>query len=168
MNILVRNMRKTNPLVFPQNRGVSDAANDIQRETEELQQNISRSITFGDHLSEMMERLFETKQEHAINNWDGYGAKAIDEQSYKNSTRFILSLTPDIPIPEIGVEPDGEVVFEWYGGKRNVFSISMGSRNELTYAGLYGISKTYGVEHFYENVPDTLLDNINRVFSGRV
>lgn len=164
MNILVRNIRNTNPLVFPQNWGVSESANEIQRETEELQNNFSRSITFGEHLSEMIERLFEARQEHAINNWDGYGAKAIDEQSYQNAIRFILSLTPDIPAPEIGVEPDGEVVFEWYGGKRKVFSISMGSRNELTYAGLYGISKTDGVEYFYGNIPDMLLDNISRVF----
>jgi len=168
MTILVRDRSKTNPLVFPQNWGVSESANEIQRETEELQKNFCRSVTFGEHLSEMIERLFEARQEHAINNWDGYGAKAIDEQSYQNAVRFILSLTPDIPAPEIGVEPDGEVVFEWYGGKREVFSISMGSRNELTYAGLYGISKTYGVEHFYENIPDTLLNNIYRVFPGGV
>ena len=164
MNILVLDMSKTNPIVFPQNWGVSESANEIQRETEELQRDFSRSITFGEHLSEMIERLFEARQEHAINNWDGYGAKAIDEQSYQNAIRFILSLSPDIPAPEIGVEPDGEVVFEWYGGKRKVFSISMGSRNELTYAGLYGISKTYGVEHFYESIPNTILDNISRVF----
>ena len=164
MNILVRNMRDTNPLVFPQNWGVSESANEVQRETEELKYNISPSITFGEHLSAMIERLFEARQEHAINNWDGYGAKAIDEQSYQNAIRFILSLTPDIPAPEIGVEPDGEVVFEWYGGKRKVFSISMGSRNELTYAGLYGISKTYGVEHFYGSITNTLSDNISRVF----
>ena len=164
MNILASDLSKTNPLVFPQNWGVSESANEIQRETEELQRNFSRSITFGEHLSEMIERLFEARQEHVINNWDGYGAKAIDEQSYQNAIRFILSLTPDIPAPEIGVEPDGEVVFEWYGGKREVFSISIGSRNELTYAGLYGISKTYGVEHFYGSITNTLLDNISRVF----
>ena len=108
MKILVSNMSRTNPFVFPQNWGVSESANEIQRET------------------------------------------------------------PDIPAPEIGVEPDGEVVFEWYGGKRKVFSISMGSRNELTYAGLYGISKTFGVEQFYGNIPDTLLDNVSRVFPRRV
>lgn len=164
MNILVRNMSKTNPLVFPQNRGVSESANEIRRETEELQKDFSRSITFGEHLSKMLENLFQAKQEHSIDNWDGYGAKAIDEQSYENAIRFVLSLAPDIPTPEIGVEPDGEVVFEWYGGKRKVFSISMGSRNELTYAGLYGIITAYGVEQFYENIPDTLLDNISRVF----
>ena len=164
MNILSRNIRNTNPIVFPQNWGVSESAKEIQRETEKFQKDFSQSITFGEHLSEMIERLFEARQEHAINNWDGYGAKAIDEQSYQNAIRFVLSLSPDIPAPEIGVEPDGEVVFEWYGGKGKVFSISMGSRNELTYAGLYGISKTYGVEHFYGNIPDTLLDNIGRVF----
>ncbi len=166
MNILVRDLSKTNPLVFPQNFGVSESANEIQRVTEELQlqRNFSRSITFGEHLSKMLENLFQAKQEHSIDNWDGYGAKAIDEQSYENAIRFVLSLAPDIPTFEIGVEPDGEVVFEWYGGKRKVFSVSMGSRNELTYAGLYGISKTYGVEHFYGNIPDTLLDNISRVF----
>ena len=163
MKILSYKVCNTNPAIFPQNFG-SESANKIQRETEELQKDFSRSITFGEHLSKMLENLFQAKQEHSIDNWDGYGAKAIDEQSYQNAIRFILSLAPDIPTPEIGVEPDGEVVFEWYGGKRKVFSISMGSKNELTYAGLYGISKTYGVEQFYGNIPDTLLDNISRVF----
>jgi hypothetical protein len=157
-------IRNRNPITFNKNWGVSESANEIQRETEELQKDFSRSITFGEHLSKMLENLFQAKQEHSIDNWDGYGAKAIDEQSYENAIRFVLSLAPDIPTPEIAVEPDGEVVFEWYGGKRKVFSISMGSRNELTYAGLYGISKTYGVEYFYGNIPDTLLDNISRVF----
>ena len=164
MKILVRDMINTNPIVFPQNWGVSESAKEIQRETEELQRGFSRSITFGEHLSKMLENLFQARQEHAINNWDGYGAEAIDEQSYQNAIRFVLSLSPDIPAPEISVEPDGEVVFEWYGGKRKVFSISIGSRNELTYAGLYGINKTYGVEHFYGNITNTLLDNIGRVF----
>ena len=54
MKILSRNIRKTNPLVFPQNRGVSESAKEIQGETEELQRNFSRSITFGEHLSEMI------------------------------------------------------------------------------------------------------------------
>ncbi len=166
MNILVRDTSKINPIYFPQNWGVSEGAIEIQRKTEELQRDFSRSITFGEHLSKMLENLFQVKQEHSIDNWDGYGAKAINEQSYQNAIRFVLSLAPNTPTPEIAVEPDGEVVFEWYGGKRKVFSISMGSRNELTYAGLYGVSKTYGVEYFYGNIPDTLLDNISRVFPG--
>ena len=165
MNILSLNIRNTNPIVFPRNWGVSESANEIQRETEELQKDFSRSITFGEHLSKMLENLFQAKQEHSIDNWDGYGAKAIDEQSCENAIRFVLSLAPDIPTPEIDVEPDGEVVFEWYEGPRQVFSISIGSRNELAYAGLFGANKIYGVEYLYDDIPEVILDNVRRVFS---
>jgi len=143
---------------------MSESANAVQNQFRKLQTDFAWTITFGEHLTKILENLLEVKAEHSVDNWDGYGAKAIDDESYKNAFNFALSLPTNLPIPEIYVEPDGEVAFEWYEGKRKVFSISIGSKNHLVYAGLFGASKTYGVEYFYDDVPEIILSNIHRLY----
>jgi hypothetical protein len=162
---LIFNTETENPIAFSENVGVSDIATEIQREAVEVKNHFARSITFGEHLSRMLEGLFQVKNECSIDNWDGYDAKAIDNESFQNAIRFALSLTPNIPIPEIYVDPDGEVTFEWYEDKRKVFSVSVGSKNKLSYAGLYGFSKAYGVEYFYYDTPKIILNNIYRLYT---
>ena len=154
-----------NPIAFNKNVGVSDSASEIWRDTENIRNYFAGSVTFGEHLAKVLENLLKAKEEHSADNWDGYNAKAISNESYNNAFNFALSLPSNVPIPEVYVDTDGEVTFEWYKGRRQVFSISLGSNNELAYAGLYGASKTYGVEPFYDDMPERLLDNINRLYS---
>jgi hypothetical protein len=163
MSISGRIVIKRNPIVFRQSSGWSESANAVLDLFDELQPDFDRTITFGDYYAKMLENLLKVKAEHSIDNWDGYDAKAINDDSYKNAWQFALSLPPNLPIPEIYVEPDGEVTFEWYEDKREVFSISIGRENKLAYAGLYGANKTYGVEDFYDDIPDVILSNIYRL-----
>jgi len=155
---------KRNPIFFLQSSGMSESANAVLDLFDELQPDFDRTITFGEPSAKIIENLLEVKSEHSVDNWDGYDAKAINDNSYKNAWQFALSLPPNLPIPEIYIEPDGEVVFEWYEDKRKVFSISIGSENKLAYAGLFGVNKTYGVEYFYDDVPDVILNNIYRLY----
>jgi len=74
---------------------------------------------------QILEILSEVKTECSEPNWDGYDAAAIDDNSYKNAINFISLLPVYFPIPDIRVDPDGEVSFEWYEDKRNVFSVSV-------------------------------------------
>ncbi len=157
-------IRDTNPVIFPLSWGMSESARELERETEELREYFARTITFGERLSKMIEELQQVKEESSGNNWDGYGARAIDEQAYQNAILFILSLPSGIPKPEISVDPDGEISFEWYKDRRQLFSVSIGSRKQLAYAGLYGLNKTWGVELFYDDMPNIILDNISRLY----
>jgi len=154
----------TNPTVFNKNVGVSDSASEIWKDTEDIRSYFADSVTFGEHLAKILEGLLKAREEHSVDNWDGYGAKGVNIDSYNYGLNFGLSLPPSIPVPEIYVNPDGYVTFEWYEGKRKVFSISIGDRNELAYAGLYGSSKTYGVEYMYEEIPENIIRNINRLY----
>ena len=63
------------------------------------------------------------------------------------------------------MDPDGEVSLEWYRGPRRVFSISIGSNDELTYAGIFGASKARGVEPFSFEIPHAVLDNLRRLLA---
>ena len=152
-------------LAFPMNRGVSEDAIALQRQATDLLEDFARSVTIGEFYRNTLQSLAKTAAECSVENWDGYGAKAIDGSSYLNAVCFSQLLPVNIPIPEIYVDPDGEVTFEWYTGPRQVFSISMGSSNELIYAGLFGANKTHGTEYLDDELPEMILDNIRRVSS---
>jgi hypothetical protein len=49
-------------------------------------------------------------------NWDGYGAAAISEQTRDNALRFVslIEAAPHgLPAPEISPKPNGTISFEW-------------------------------------------------------
>ncbi len=108
--------------------------------------------------------LWNAVAECSEDDWDGYGAKSVNNQSYEHSLRFLDMLPDTIPAPEVAVEPDGMVAFEWHEESRWVFSVSFETNGELVYAGLFGNSKTHGTENFGEELPQTILDSIRRVY----
>lgn len=152
------------PITFKKNVGISDSAGEIARDTENIRIYFAESVTFGEHLAKVLESLLKEREAHSVDNWDGYGAKAVDTDSFYNAFHFALSIPSSVPTPEVYVDTDGEITFEWYKGRRQVFSVSVGSKNEIAYAGLFGASKTYGVEQFYDDLPGRFLDNINRLY----
>lgn len=153
-----------NPITYRKNVGVSDSASEIAKDTENIRSYFTESVTFGEQLTKVLESLLQEREEHSVDNWDGYGAKAVDNDSFYHAFHFALSIPSSVPSPEVYVDTDGEITFEWYRGRRQVFSLSVGSKNEIAYAGLFGASKTYGVEQFYDDIPVRLLDNILRLY----
>lgn len=155
----------TNSATLGRNLGVSESARIIQIESYKVGTSLAQTITFGEHLLRLIEGLLQAESMYSEDNWDGYEAKGINRESRQNAFNFALSLPSTIPTPEIYVDPDGEVAFEWYEDKRKVFSISFGSKNKISYAGTYGFNKTYGVEYFCDDMPEVILRNINRLYS---
>jgi len=164
MNIACIPMNYRNPFFMPIDRGVSETAAILQKAVEEMLGDCSRSVTLDDQ--SIMNALSEVLEECSVDNWDGYGAKAISIESYRNAQLFVMTLPTTIPFPEISVDPDGEVSFEWYRGPRMVFSLSIGAHNEISYAGLFGHNKVNGKEHFYDEIPKAIFDNLDRLLSN--
>lgn len=154
----------TSPCAYYVSSGVSESAVEIQEATMNLKFDFARSVTFGEHIAKMLDSLIIACEEYSRENWDGYNAKAINMESYRNAVNFALSLPFNIPNPDIYVAPNGEVTFEWYEGKRKIFTISIGKENELTFAGLYGASKEYGVEYIIQDIPESILERINKLY----
>lgn len=95
-------------------------------------------------------------------NWDGEGAASANPLSYEYAKAFLKVLSPSIPIPDFDVDSDGELCLEWDDGPRSVFSVSIGPDGTLTYAGLFGVNKTHGVETFTDSIPASIESNILR------
>ena len=144
-------------------RGVSDGALALRELKSVMLEDCSQSAIINAKKS--LYDLYDLLLQCAESNWDGYGALEVDLYSFNEASRFIQILPTTIPEPEVSVDPDGEMSFEWYLTPRKVFSVSIGARNEITYAGLYGINKSYGREYFGDEIPKAILDNLDRLFS---
>lgn len=146
-------------------RGISEEALALQNRFAKVLNRMLQSETLGEPIAEALNALREVFEECSEDNWDGYGASAVSINTYLESRRFLQALPTTIPIPEITVDPDGEIAFEWYVRPRRVLSVSVGSDNILTYAGIFGISKTHGTEYFREELPAAILSNLQRLFA---
>lgn len=164
--ITVCNMIKNeNFLVFYPNHGVSNEAIKLVEAQREMQQEISNSFTIGERDYQVNLALIDTFIECSSNNWDGYGAKAVDFDNYVAARKFWNILPTTVPIPETSVDPDGEFIFEWYNGPRKIFSVIVEKGHQLTYAGLFGENKVYGNEYFEYELPTTILFNLQRALT---
>tara|TARA_Y100000310_G_scaffold145276_1_gene144608 strand:+ start:289 stop:618 length:330 start_codon:yes stop_codon:yes gene_type:complete len=98
--------------------------------------------------------------------WDGLGANPITTIAIEEASRLLMEFPSSYPLPDIVPEPGGDIALEWYKDKNNVFVISFSGNNVISYAGLFGENnKTYGTEFVKDSIPESILDNINRIFS---
>ncbi len=156
-------LQHVNPFFRTGDRGVSADAQALNALVENLLEDCSPSVIIGE--GEVLQELFKLWEECSVENWDGFGAQPINLESFSEAERFIQALPTLVPKPELNLDPDGEISFEWYIEPRKVFSVSIGKRNEITFAGLFGPNKTYGREYFGDEIPKTVFDNIDRLFS---
>jgi hypothetical protein len=165
MTIACAGLLNNNFLVFPNNRGVSNGADRIEEQIEELQSEFDQSLTIGKHFKETRRIISEAIEKYAVENWDGYGAEVIDILSCVGAILFSQMLPDNLPLPEIYVDPDGEITFEWYLKPRKVFSVTVRRNEELSYAGLFGVNKFNGTAFLDDELPDIILNSIARVLS---
>ncbi|KKM06901.1 hypothetical protein LCGC14_1739320 [marine sediment metagenome] len=156
-------LQYNSPFFVPTDRGVSDDAQALNLFVEKMLEDCSQSVIIG--ANESLQELYNLWEECVSENWDGYGAQPVDPNSFNEAERFIRALPTTVRKPEVAVDPDGEISLEWYLEARKVFSVSIGKRNEITYAGLYGLNKTYGREYFDDEIPKAIFDNLDRLFS---
>lgn len=148
---------------FPRSAGSSDDAWKLSGLFEDVRDHLWKTISLGQSRIDAEIQLLGVYCESNKPNWDGYDAVPVGEETFVNAKRFLDVFPAHLSMPEISVDPDGEISFEWYAAPRQVFSISIGSGNVLTFAGLFGRSKVQGTEVFNGRIPSTLFEYIARV-----
>lgn len=92
--------------------------------------------------------------------------QSIEPSTYRHASQFLALLPASTPNPEIVVEDDGEIAFDWDLGPRRVFSVSVGRDGTLSYAGLFGIQKAHGVTMLDDDaIPHEVLDGLAKVLA---
>lgn len=90
----------------------------------------------------------------------------ISELTCRETIDFLRKLPSTLPIPEVIVEPNGDLALEWFVSNYCSFLVGFSGRGIITYAGLFGRGqKTYGTELISEAIPSSVVENIRRVLS---
>jgi len=88
----------------------------------------------------------------------------ISESTSKEAIDFLRRLPSSLPIPEVVVEPDGDLGLEWFGSNYYSFVVGFSGKGTISYSGLFGRGrKTYGTEFVSEGIPSSIVENIRRV-----
>ncbi len=146
--------------------GISEYAEQISNLLKIIRADVKEdNASFGFSVNEALSELNEIALDASIDDWDGYGAKGINAESYLGAKKFINRLPLDVEIPEISVHPDGEVAFDWYKKKGFMLTISIGSDDELAYAYRFGLRKNYGKEYYGDAIPESILAKIKELAS---
>ena len=141
--------------------GFSEDSHVIESVLDKIMEHFRESVSLG--RSETLNSLVEIYSKCYQEDWDGYGAFPINENTFKEALKFIELLPSSLPMPEITAEPGGEIGLEWRKGKRQIFVASVNGKNLITYAGIFGINKTHGTEYFGESIPRVIIENIRRL-----
>ena len=90
----------------------------------------------------------------------------ISERTCHETIDFLKKLPSTLPIPEVILEPNGDLALEWFVSNYYSFLVGFSGKGIITYAGLFGRGqKTYGTELVSEAIPSSVVENIRRVLS---
>ncbi len=113
----------------------------------------------------LLDELDALSVEHSTPGWDGQEAPPVSYITVQNAKEVIRALPADVPSPELAVDPDDAAIsFEWHGGYRKVFSLSVGTSGRLACAGLNGTDRWHAALAFDgERLPALALQSIRQV-----
>ena len=90
----------------------------------------------------------------------------ISELICKETIDFLRKLPSSLPVPQVVLEPNGDLALEWFVSNYCSFLVGFSGKGIMTYAGLFGRGqKTYGTELISEAIPSSVVENIRRVLS---
>lgn len=113
--------------------------------------------------------LFDELEELNINancpNWDNLGSAPLDIDTYQIAKRFISALPSSLPPPELTVDRDGEINFDWFGSGGQIFSASLRKDGRIAYAGQISVlNRQSGVGEFNDSVPKKIVESVKSIF----
>jgi len=128
----------------------------------------SEAMTLSHPFDELRISLGELFREYSQPDWDGFGARALTEDSYEEALRVIDALPSWLPTPEIVAEPTGEIGFTWHKERGKVFAFSVGGKHRIIYAGIFAGDKEHGSVYFEETMPSVILQHLRKLYTSGI
>lgn len=141
-------------------RGISPEAK-LLRELFSPDQNLPGSVTIEEPKRVAQEALDAAITQ--LKDLDKEESIEVEASTYAYAEQFLRFLPHEVPIPEITVDSDGEIMLEWDRGRRCVFSVSVGRDGTLSFAGLFGHNPIHGTEDLRETLPDVIAGCLKRL-----
>ena len=91
-------------------------------------------------------------------------ATTLDIRPLIRARILLESLPNGFPPPEIGIDPDGEVAFDWIRSNRTLVSVSIGVTDDLSFAAMFEDGTAHGVIRLVDVFPPALIDMLQRLY----
>jgi hypothetical protein len=93
-----------------------------------------------------------------------YGAAEFPEVSKRIAMAFLEALPADVPAPDLGLDDDGEVTFDWTGANGRMITLALRADGQLSYAcRISAADKQNGTKLFVDTVPNVVVECIRQV-----
>lgn len=145
--------------------GVSESAFLIKKQMEEEQTRLQQSCAWGGTSQELLACILRIEQECGNPGWDGYDALPVLGESVRHAINLSKVLPWGFYKPTVGIEPDGQLTFEWYKSPQKTCSVSVSPDGALHFAALNGTSQIYGTELFSGALPKAILNAVDNIYS---
>ena len=139
--------------------GIANTSVGVSREATDIEALVRRSV---DHYLKPRLSLLLPEIESLRSASDS--GRTADEDTIQAAIRFAYSLPRFGPLPEISLDPDGEISFDWIASSgTEMFSVSVNKENRLAFAGRFSEkSKVHGIEQMAEGCPPEILRGIEK------
>jgi len=114
------------------------------------------------------EEIFNVIIDCHQDNWDGYGAKKISELSINKARIFCynVQIPENLPMPYIGVDPDGYVMFTWQYQK-NILSVIVQPNDKVVFSTIIGSDRMSAFLSFYQGKVPSAINEKLKEFSQK-
>lgn len=123
----------------------------------------SRSIILDQDYEQIRSLILRKAKDASRPDWDGEGASPIDYYALRFAMLLAKSLPSGLGIPDVYVEPEGEIGFEWARSPREILEIVVGARGRIHYASLIGTERHYGSVPIHHGIPEEVIRRIRRI-----
>ena len=125
---------------FGISKGASDFAKRAERQTNEVVKSIKWGIAGG--MSPIANELLSLAEEGEAST-----------RALAKALLFSLLLPADVKPPEVSIDPDGEIAFDW-DGDDGMVSVSVGPQGRIVYAAEIGFKPTSGTVQLGAELPE--------------
>jgi hypothetical protein len=88
----------------------------------------------------------------------------VDVRAFAGARDLLDSLPHGFAVPEIGMDPDGEIGLDWIRPDRTMVSLSVGPTGDLSYAARLRDGTAYGVIKLGDGFPVALTELLRRLY----
>ncbi len=147
-----------------QGSAVSREAGEVRRNASSVVERTEQSVALFGPKAIALSDLSQLAAECSVEDWDGYGAQALDARALRLAQEIIRSLPEELPLPSFSIEPDGCVSLDWMPSRNRTFTLSAGKTDRLPYAWIDGTDRGHAVARLTNGqLPSRILQEIKRI-----
>lgn len=142
--------------------GAGQTATDVEQAIDDVDRAFRNSVTLDDRY-DVSQALKEAVAEHNAPGWSEAQGSCVMVATVEHAECFIRALPPEVASPEVGVDANARLVFEWYGDKSNAVAVSIDESAMIYFAAVVDGQARHSRSFFCGEIPAALLSMIEEV-----